>query len=387
MAGNDPAAIVPEAQSDQGARSTHSAAHRTVEGLRWWWPVLSLCALLAALVGFSSLGGSATQRTATEMLVYVVLVVGLYIFAGNSGILSFGHISFMAIGAYAGALLTVPPIRKAVLLPDLPGFLEKADVPTVPALLAASACAALFGAVIGIALMRLSGIAAALSMFAVLLVVHVVANNWETVTRGRLTMLGVPTNTTRISALVVAIVVIICAYVFQESATGLRLRAARENDAAARAIGVNVVRERWIAFVVSAFVVGAGGFIYGEFLGTFNPDAFYLNITFLTIAMLVVGGLRSLAGAVVGVVIVTAVGEFLRRLEEGAQIGPLNIPERPGLREGGLALLMLLILIFRPRGITGGREVPWPGALLAKLRVGRVAHQESDPPTARSEGE
>jgi branched-chain amino acid transport system permease protein len=129
-----------------------------------------------------------------------------------------------------------------------------------------------------------------------------------------------------------------------------------------------------------------GGFVYGQFLGTFNPDAFYLNVTFLTIAMLVVGGLRSLAGAVVGTVIVTVVGEILRRLEEGASLGPLSIPSRPGLREGGLALMMLLILVFRPSGLTGGRELPWPGAVLPRLRA-RSRRREPAEPTVTSDGE
>jgi branched-chain amino acid transport system permease protein len=345
--------------------------------LRWWWPALWLCGLLAVLAALSSLGGESTQRTATEMLVYVILVIGLYIFAGNSGILSFGHMSFMAVGAYAGAILTIPPIRKGFLLPNLPGFLGRADVPTVPALVIAAVVTMVFAAVIGVPLMRLGGISAALSMFAVLLVVHVVANNWEAVTRGRLTMLAVPTNTTRTSALLVAIATILAAYVFQESRVGLRLRASREDEAAAKAIGVDVVRDRWIAFVVSAFVVGVGGFVYGQFLGTFNPDAFYLNVTFLTIAMLVVGGLRSLSGAVIGTVVVTVVGEFLRRLEEGASVGPVSIPTRPGLREAGLALMMLLILVFRPSGLTGGRELPWPGVL-----AGRIRSRRTRPPSA-----
>jgi branched-chain amino acid transport system permease protein len=202
------------------------------------------------------------------------------------------------------------------------------------------------------------------------LIVHTVANNWEQVTRGRLTMFGLPSNAGTIPAtLVCALIAMAAAYAFQESRFGLRLRASREDEVAAKAIGINVARERRIAFVLSAVFVGAGGFLFGEFIGSFNPDVFFIGITFLTIAMLVVGGMNSLAGAVIGTVVITAVAETLRRVEEGISVGSLDIPGRPGLREAGLAGVMLLILIFRPSGITGGREIPWPGAL-ARASVG-----------------
>jgi branched-chain amino acid transport system permease protein len=317
-----------------------------------------------------ALASPVLKRTVITMLIDLILVVGLYIFAGNSGILSFGHISFMAVGAYTAALVTIPVATKEVILPDVPGFLARAELSPVLAGLVVAAVVALFALVISIPVMRLSGIAAALSMFAVLLIVHTVANNWEQVTRGRLTMFGLPSNAGTIPAtLVCALIAMAAAYAFQESRFGLRLRASREDEVAAKAIGINVARERRIAFVLSAVFVGAGGFLFGEFIGSFNPDVFFIGITFLTIAMLVVGGMNSLAGAVIGTVVITAVAETLRRVEEGISVGSLDIPGRPGLREAGLAGVMLLILIFRPSGITGGREIPWPGAL-ARASVG-----------------
>ena len=228
----------------------------------------------------------------------------------------------------------------------------------IPAGIVAVAVTTVFAIALSVPLMRLSGISAALSMFAVLLIVNNVANNWDAVTRGRQTMFGIPPNTGLGSALVGALLAIVVAYAFQQSRYGLLMRSAREDEVAAQAIGVDVVRERRIAFVLSAMVVATGGFLYAQFLTSFNPDAFYVNITFLTIAMLVVGGVNSLAGAVVGTVVVTVVAEVLRNVEDGTTIGPLDIPGRPGLRETGLAAAMLLILIFRPKGLTGGHEVP-----------------------------
>ena len=138
------------------------------------------------------------------------------------------------------------------------------------------------------------------------------------------------------------------------------MRASRENESAARSIGVAVARERTIAFVVSAFFVGVAGALFGMFIGSFNPDAFFLNITFLMIVMLVIGGTTSLAGAVVGTIAISAVSEILRRIEGGVDLGFVQVSGKPGLREVALALVMLAILIFRPGGLTGGREIGWP---------------------------
>jgi branched-chain amino acid transport system permease protein len=138
---------------------------------------------------------------------------------------------------------------------------------------------------------------------------------------------------------------------------GLRLRAAREDEYAARSVGIRVFPERYVAFVLSAFLVGAAGFLYAQFLTSFTADEFFVQLTFLTIAMLVVGGINSLSGAVIGTVVVSVIAELLRRVEQGVDLGVVSIPDRPGIESVGLALLMLVILIFRPQGITGGREI------------------------------
>ena len=308
------------------------------------------CALL------STLGSEVLQRETTTMLVYVVIVVGLQIFVGNSGVLSFGHMGFVMIAAYTTAILTISPEQKRFLLPDLPDRLGNTELSLVPAVLVAAGLAAAFGLVIAIPLMRLDGLAAAIAMLAVLLIVYTVVANWDSFTSGRSTMIGVPTDTTLTRACVFACLAIVLAHLYRRSRWGLRLRAARDDPPAAAASGVNVVRERQVALVVSAFVVGMGGFLYAQFLGAFNPEAFFFDLTFLTIAMLVVGGVESIAGAVVGTVVVSAANAGLLRVEDGMALGPLDIPERPGLTQAGVAVLLIVILVFRSKGLTRGRE-------------------------------
>jgi branched-chain amino acid transport system permease protein len=128
---------------------------------------------------------------------------------------------------------------------------------------------------------------------------------------------------------------------------------------ASRAIGVGVHGERRIAFVVSAFFSGIAGGLFAQFIGSFNAPSFYLNITFLVVVMLVVGGIKSLSGAVIGTIFISAVSALLLRAERGFDF-IIHVPGRPGLREVVLAVIMLTILILRPSGITAGREITWP---------------------------
>jgi branched-chain amino acid transport system permease protein len=135
------------------------------------------------------------------------------------------------------------------------------------------------------------------------------------------------------------------------------LRASREDEAAAAASGISVRSVRLFAFVLSAAVVALGGVLQGHFLGVLTVGQFYFEFTFLTLAMLVMGGMRSLSGAVVGTLVVSVVSEALRVAAGGFSIGDTMVPSAQGLREIGLALIMLAVLVMRPHGIMGDREL------------------------------
>jgi branched-chain amino acid transport system permease protein len=336
------------------------AAHRVTTALANFGPVATLAVPLAAATYAIAHTGGSIDRVVVNALINLVLVIGLYLFVGNSGVFSFGHMSFAAIGAYTSSLLTIPPDTKAALMTALPHFLQRANTGTITSLIAAGVVAAGVGAVLSWPLMRLNGFVATLATFSLLIIVNVVANNWQQVTNGTTGLSGIPTTTTHSSALVWAIVAIVVAFAFQQSRWGLRLRASREDDIAARASGIGVHAERRVAWILSAFFTGVGGGLYAQYIGSFSPDVFYFNATFLIIAMLVVGGLTSLAGAVTGTIVLSAISEVFRRVEGGISVGPVHIPSRPGLQSVVLGLIMLLILKLRPRGLTGGREIRLP---------------------------
>ena len=304
-------------------------------------PIL-LAAGVAVSVAVGVLSGAKPlQLSLTEMMIRMTIVVGLYVFIGNSGILSFGHIGFVCIGAYAAGWATADPSWKQLMLGGLPSFLQDEEYPFLVAQAGAMVLPAIVALALGAAIMRLRGIGASIATFAFLMIVQSWYSNWDSVTAGASSLARLPTVVDPWIGLAFAVGAIAVAYLFQISRRGLMLRASRDDDVAAKASAVRIVRERLIAFALSAAMVGAGGGLYAQFLGSMTVDQFYLEMTFVTLAMLVVGGIGSLSGAVIGVLAVTFVIEFLRTFEHGFSIDgvkfllPLRQPgNRPRRRDG-----------------------------------------------------
>jgi branched-chain amino acid transport system permease protein len=332
-----------------------------------------LIALVALATFFGNNGPGSVQSATAGGLITLILVVALMVFSGNSGVFSFGHASFMAIGAYAAGLAATTPEYKQLLLPDLPPWLAEIHMPGVPAVLLGGALAAVFGAVVALPLVRLSGLAASLATVAVLVIVHDVAENWDRITRGTPGFLLDAPQPGTWALFPWSAGAIVVAWLFKRSASGLRLIASREDPVAAAASGIRIKRERAVALVLSAFLAGAAGALFALHFGNISPLNFYLSITFTMVAMLVVGGAESLSGAVVGVIFVTTLLQTFREIESGFTFAGAEVPARPGLSDFGLALGLLAILILRPRGVTGGREIG-PPRLPPRLRTLRARH-------------
>lgn len=320
-------------------------------------PVLLALILLGVVLLAQLTGDRSTVRLVAEVLIRVTLVVGLWIFVGNSGVISFGHAGFMAIGAYASAWLTMRPQMKAMFLPDLWPFFADAEWSVFPAAIAAGLLAALIAFVAGLAILRLSGIAASIATFAFLAIVYTVYSNWSGVTGGTSSVVGLARYVNEWVALAWAVTAIAAAALYSNSASGLALRATREDDVAASASGINMYRHRLLSLVVSAFFTGVSGALLGHSIGVLNPDSFYLNITFISLAMLVVGGIGSLSGAVVGVLAVSVLVEALARLEAGLTIGETTFALPSGAQQILIGVAMIVMLILRPTGLTRGREI------------------------------
>jgi branched-chain amino acid transport system permease protein len=295
-------------------------------------------------------------------LVSVAIVVAIYVFVGNSGVLSFGQISFVAVGAFAAGVMTVPLESKKGVLTTLFPLLRDHTIGDVPSLLLAAGLGGLFALVVGLPLMRLSGLAAGIATFAVLEITHNVLQQWTKIGPGATTLSLVPETTGPLQGTLGALVVIGIAFAYQRSRLGRQLRASREDAAAAAGVGVHVHVQRLWAFTLSGALAGLAGGLLVHQLGSITTEQVYLELTFLTLAMLVVGGLTSLWGAVVGALAVSGLDSFLSQAEQGVHVLGQTLDLPSGTRLVFLAAIMALVLILRPSGLTGGREfrLPWP---------------------------
>jgi branched-chain amino acid transport system permease protein len=346
----------------------------------WLWPWAVWAVLLLVLTLIFSQISPAMARITTDTLIKLVIVTGLYIFVGNSGILSFGHGAFLIVAAYASAWVTIPVAMKGVILPGLPEMLRGIQISPLGGLVAGVVLAAVLGLLAGIPLMRLSGIAASIATFAFFIVISVIYNNWTDWTKGTASLVGLPTWVGPWAALAAALTALLIAWAFQNSRAGLLLRASREDLVAAHGAGIRVMRLRLLAFVLSAAVAGAGGVLLGHNNGALTTaNNVYLNLSFIVIAMLVVGGIRSMSGVVVGTLVLSVLAEIFRRFETAVDIGGVMLQIPGGTREVLLGLCMLLALILRPDGLSRGREMRVPGILRGTRPGAKTKKEEALP--------
>jgi branched-chain amino acid transport system permease protein len=338
--------------------------------------------IIVALVGSTMSPG--TESDFIGALVAVTIVVAIYVFVGNSGVISFGHIAFVALGAFGAGILSLDAVTKPFVMPNLYGFLADTTVGNVASLAIAAglgAGAALFA---GIALMRLSGLAAGIATFALLEITHNVLRNWEKIGPGPKTLPLVSETTDLTQAAIGAILACVVAYTYQRSRAGRRLRASREDPAAAEAAGIDIHRERLIAFVISGALAGLAGGLLVHQLGSVTTEQVYLELTFLTLAMLVVGGIGSLWGAVIGAVLVTFLDTVLGNAEDGISVGVGTVTIPDGMSLVVLGILLTVVLLRRPSGITGSHEFS-VSPLMGRRRTPAEPVASADAPPTESE--
>lgn len=317
--------------------------------------------IAVVMIGVDLIDARLLNRLAIIMCINMVLVLGLQAFMGNSGILSFAHIGFMGVGAYTSAVLAMPVRMKSMALPDLYPILKTIEMSPYLAIIIGGLLAALFAASISYPLMRLSDAAAVITSFALLVVMHTIMVHWSAVTNGPRTLFGVKGITDIYLAGGTAILMLFLTLLYKESRYGLLLRAVRDDEVAASALGANISFLRWIGFVISAFMAGVAGGIWAHFITSFSPNAFYLKETFVILGMLVIGGTTTVTGAVIGTIAVSVAFDGLRAIENMINIAQIFPKPIVGMTEVILAIAMIATLILKPGGITGSLEIGcWP---------------------------
>ena len=321
-----------------------------------------LAAMVALSVGLALLqfsGLAFWQGLVVNLGIFLILVLSLNLSNGFTGVFSLGHIGFMALGAYGAAILTLPLREKQEYLPNLPRWLAGVhfdfrlgpfSLGFLPATLIAALLVALVALVVGLVLMRLSGHFVAVATLGFLVIVRVLLFNADSFTRGSRTFSNVTPYTNLWWVWAWALVTLYVVWRLKRSPFGRAMLAQREDRWAAQSVGIAVMPPRLLAFVVSAFFTAVAGSLYAHFITSISPTAFYFDLTFKVITMLVVGGMGSVSGSVIGTVLVVALAEGLRRVEDVTLLY--------GISQIILAVIFILIIIFRREGLLGQREIP-----------------------------
>jgi branched-chain amino acid transport system permease protein len=321
-----------------------------------------LLVIIVAAVGLAVLdlsGQSFWQGLVINLAIFMILTVSLNLTSGFTGVFSLGQIGFMALGAYISAILTLPPAEKASYLPNLPAWISGVHLdqrigPIPVGFLAATVIAGVVVSVVawlvGRVLMRLSGHFVAVATLGFLVIVRVVLFNADAFTRGSRTFSNVTPYTNLWWSWLWVLVVVYVVWRIKRSPYGRDMFVQREDRVAAQAVGVRVMEPRLLAFVVGAFFSAVAGSLYAHFITSFSPTVFYFDLTFRVITMLVIGGMGSVSGSVLGAIVIVGLTEALRRVEDATLLY--------GLSQIVLAVIFIVVITVRREGLLGQREVP-----------------------------
>lgn len=274
-------------------------------------------------------------------LIYILMTLAFNVAVGYSGLLNLGHIGLMAIGAYTSAILV-----------------KSTGVPFIAALVIASSVSAFVGALLALPAKKIRGDYYALITLGFLFVVQAVLINWTSLTRGTFGISGIPrpellqTNT---HYFVLLLVVCVLVYVFLDrimsSPFGRVLEAVRDDEEVAASLGKPVFKMKLIALVLSGAVVGLSGALLAHFVQFISPGTFWLELLVWAIAGMMVGGLASMPGSVLGILLLFLIEDLLRRYLNVSSdlLGPLRLMT--------FMAILTLVVIFRPKGILGRAQL------------------------------
>ncbi|HET9554297.1 MAG TPA: branched-chain amino acid ABC transporter permease [Anaeromyxobacteraceae bacterium] len=330
------------------------------------WSLAAGAAFLLLLVVADTWFDAFTARVFNLCAIYVVLALSLNLVNGFTGLFSLGHAGFMAVGAYTCALLTMTPEQKEVnfFLEPIAPWLAGITIPFVPALVVAGLVAALLGFLVGAPVLRLKDDYLAIATLGFSEIIRVVLTNVQSITNGALGLKGLPDFATTWVVWGCAVLAAVFMVFLTRSSYGRAMKAVRDDEIAAGAMGVDVFRVKVVSFTVSSFMAGVGGALLGHLLTTIDPKMFTFMLTFNILLVVVLGGIGSISGSIISAVVVTILMEALRFLDGPLDFLVFQTDGRPGLRMVVFSILLMAVVLFRQRGLMGNRELTWD--LIAK---------------------
>jgi len=289
-------------------------------------PLLLLYAVVLAGLNLGLIDDYLMATIAT-LCINIVLAVSLNLITGFTGQFSLGHAGFMAIGAYTTGLITIA-------VPTVPGF--------IAGLLAGGLLAALVGFLIGLPTLRLRGDYLAIATLGLAEIIRILLNNVE-FTNGAAGLAGIPQMMDWNWFFILTVGSVLLIRNFLRSSHGRNAIAVREDEIAAESIGVDATRAKVLSFTVGAFFGGLAGGMYASYFYFIKPDTFGFLKSIDILVIVVLGGLGSLSGSVIAAVLLAAISTVLQQFT--------------AVRMILYALLLVIIMVFRPQGLMGSREV------------------------------
>ncbi len=298
--------------------------------------------------------------------IYAVVAVSMNLLTGFTGLFSLGQAGFMAIGAYVVAILTIPVDKRAGVyyVSGISPSIANLECPFWLALIIAGLIAAAIAALIGIPVLRLKSdyLAIATLGFSEIIRAVIAAPQLDKITNGSYGLKSIPGFPNLYVAFGLCALCIFLMLLLINSSYGRAFKALREDEIAAQAMGLNLFRYKELSFVISSFFTGVGGGLLAMFMRSIDSKTFSISLTYDILLIVVLGGIGSVTGSVLGSFLVTAGREWLRFFDNPLVIGGVQIPLfRSGFRMVVFSILLMVVVLFYRRGIMGSNEFSWDG--------------------------
>jgi len=288
----------------------------------------------------------------------IILAISLNITNGWIGFFSVGHGGIMLAGAYAAAFFTLPvSFKEGILDLHLPSFILHTQLPFLPALLIGGIVGATIGVILVLPALRLRGFYFCAGTLGFNIIMETIAENLPDITNGPMGLRQFPPYTNIWWVWGIAILLIYITWMVKKSYMGRAFIAIGKDPDLAEHMGINLLKYKVYAFTFSAFFTALGGILWVHLILNLFPKAFSLILVFEVVAMIVIGGMGSITGSIIGAAIITFFADILAPIEEGFSLFGFNVPPMLGLMTVLIGVLLVIILIKKPEGIMGEKEI------------------------------
>lgn len=319
---------------------------------------------IIATLGFISIASNYFNDYSISVLnniaIFIILAVSYNLINGVTGQFSLEPNGFVAVGAYVAALILLDSDAKLYQyeIADPTAFvLWLHSSSFVLALFAAGVCAAILALVLSFPVFRVRGDYLAIVTLGFGFIIQILAINFPEVTNGSLGLNEVPKHSNLYWTGIAAILSVVVILNIISSKFGRAMKAVRDDEDAALAMGINTFKTKTLAFTTSAFLEGIGGGLLVALLAGVSPEQFTFFFTFQLLIIIVLGGLGSTTGAIIGTILVVGGAEWLRFLDEPMSLFGYTTPALPGMRMVVFSAILILVMLFAREGIMGKKEL------------------------------